>query len=164
MLLGAVQQGLKVIIAEPAQDENLGTRQQCPDQLEGRVLGRRTDKDYSAVLDDRQEGILLGTVESVDFVDKEQGAVADLATLSRRIEYLAQVSDPRKDGRQRLEDEIGSLRQEPRDCRLAAPRRPPEDHRAELPARHHAADRTIGTDQMILAGDVGEPTRAQPIG
>ncbi len=95
-ILGPPQQGLKIVVAEPAQHQDLGPRQQCPDQLEGRVLGGGPDQDHGAVLDHRQKRVLLGAVEAVDFVDKEQGAMADLAPLPGRLEHFAQIGDPGK--------------------------------------------------------------------
>jgi len=81
-----------------------------------------------------------------------------------RVEYLAQVRHTGETGRERLEDEVGAVRQETRDRRLAAARRAPQDHRGELPARHHPPDRPLGTQQMILPDDVGEALRPQPVG
>ena len=164
VLLGAAQQGFEVVVIEPAQHEDLGARQQRADQLEGRVLGRRADEDHRAVLDNGQKGVLLGAVEAVDLVDEEQRALAHLAALPGRLEHLAQIGDPGENGRERLEDELGAVRQEARDRRLAAARRAPQDHRGELPARHHAPDRPLRAQQMILPDDVGEALRPQPVG
>src|SRR5271167_2685929 len=54
--------------------------------------------------------------------------------------------------------------QEARDRRLTAARRAPQDHRGELPARDHPADRPLQAEQVVLADDVGEPARPQPVG
>ncbi len=161
---GTADQDLEVVVIETSEHEYLDARQQCADQLERRVLGRRPDEDHRAVLDIREEGVLLGAVETVDLVDKQQGALAHRAALLGGFEYLAQIGDTRKDGRERLEDEVGALCQEPRDRRLAAARRTPQDHRGELSARHHPLDRPLGAQQMILPDDVGEPARPQPVG
>ena len=162
--LGAAEQRFEIVVAEPAQHQHLGARQQRADQLEGRVLGRGPDEDNGAVLDDRQEGVLLGAVEAVDLVDKEQGAAADLAALARRLEHLAQVGDAGKHSRQRLEFEIGAVRQQACDRGLAAAGRPPQDHRGELPARDHSSDRAIRAEQMILPHDLAEALRPQAVG
>ena len=162
--LGAAEQRFEIVVAEPAQHQHLGARQQRADQLEGRVLGRGSDEDHGAVLDDRQECVLLGAVEAVDLVDKEQGAAADLAALARRLEHLAQVGDAGKDSRQRLEFEIGAVRQQACDRGLAAAGRPPQDHRGELPARDHSSDRAIRAEQMNLPHDLAEALRPQAVG
>jgi len=45
------------------------------DDLEGRVLGGRAHQDDRAVLDVREEGVLLRLVEAVDLVHEEHGAL-----------------------------------------------------------------------------------------
>src|SRR5262249_6233883 len=65
---------------------------------------------------------------------------------------------------ERLEGEVGALGEEPRDRRLAAAGRPPEDHRCQGTPRDHAADRPLGAEQVVLADDVGDPVRPQPVG
>jgi len=164
VLLGAAQQGLEIVVVEAAQHKDLGARQQRADQLKGRVLGRGTDEDHRAVFDIGQKGVLLGAVETVDLVDEEQGAVAHLAALLGRVEHLAQIGDAGENGRERLENEFGAVRQQTRNRRLAAARRAPQDHRGDWPLRHHAADRPLRAQQMILPDDVGEPFRPQPVG
>src|SRR5207253_2661452 len=101
-------------------------------------------------------------------VDEEQGAVAHLAALFRRLEYLAQVRDAGEDRRERLESEVGArfgqfLGEKPGDRRLAAAGRAPQDHRGELAARHHSADRSLRAEQMLLADDDGEALRPQSV-
>ena len=89
----------------------------------------------------------------------------DLETLLRRAEqHLGQDLPLTKDGRERLEDEIRAVGQEARHRRLAAARWAPQDHRGELAAGDHAADRSLGAQEMILPDDVGEVPWAQPVG
>ncbi len=90
--------------------------------------------------------------------------MAHLAPLPGRVEHLAQIGDAGKHRRQRLEMEVGAMRQQPRDRGLAAAGRAPQDHRGQLPARHHPPDRAVRTQQMILADDLGEALRPQPVG
>ena len=164
MGFGALQQGFQVIIVEAPQYKDLRTRQQCADQFEGRVFRRGADEDHRAVLDDRQEGILLRAVEAMDLVDEKKGALAHLAAFPRRIEHLAQIRHAGKDRRQRLEYQIGALRQKSGDRRLAAARRAPKDHRRQFAVRDHSADRGIGAEQMVLPDDLRQAARAQQVG
>ena len=53
---------------------------------------------------------------------------------------------------------------QPRDRRLAAARRPPEDHRAERRRREQARQRAVRAGQMLLARHLGERHRPQPLG
>ena len=62
--------------AERLQHIDAGPRQQRVVDLEGRVLGRRADEDERAVLDVRQERVLLRLVEAVHLVEKQHGALA----------------------------------------------------------------------------------------
>ena len=111
IVFGAPQQDFEILVIEAPQHEDLRTRQQRPDQLEGRVLGRGADENHRAVLDHRQKGILLRAIEAMDLVDEEQRALAHLAALFRRLEDFAQIRDPGENCRQRLENQIGALRQ-----------------------------------------------------
>ena len=50
-------------------------------EMEGGVFSGGADEDEGAVFDVGQEGVLLGFVEAVDFVDKEDGFAAQTAFL-----------------------------------------------------------------------------------
>jgi hypothetical protein len=53
--------------------------------LEVGVLGGRADEDNGAVLDPRQQRVLLRLVEAVDLVHEEDGALAELAAALLRL-------------------------------------------------------------------------------
>ena len=112
---------------ERLEDEDAGAREERGVELEGRVLGGGADQRDGAVLHHRQEGVLLGAVEAVDFVDEEERPLAHLAAGARRLEGLLEVGDAGEDGRNLLEMEIGLARREGGrrlSCRSpAAPRR-----------------------------------------
>src|SRR5262249_1794046 len=116
------------------------------------------------VLHHRQEAVLLGAVEAMDLVDKEQCPLPGLATRARLIEHLLEVGDAGIDRRDLLEVEIGLAREQPRHGGLAGAGRPPEYQRAERARGQHARERTIGTEQMVLSHHVGEARRAQLVG
>ena len=100
----------------------------------------------------------------MNLVHEEEGALAHLAALLRRVEDFAQIRHSGEDGRQRFENEIGSLRQKPGDRGLAAARRAPKDHRAQLAVRHHSADRTLSSEKVVLTDHFRQAARTQPIG
>ena len=56
---------------ERAQLVDLRAREQRGVDLEVRVLGGRPDQGHEAVLDRRQQSVLLGLVEAVDLVEEE---------------------------------------------------------------------------------------------
>src|SRR6185312_2072768 len=60
--------------------------------------------------------------------------------------------------------QIGRFGEKPRDRCLAAAGRSPKDHRMKTPRRHHAADRPVAAEEVILADHVFETLRAQPVG
>src|SRR5688500_12410373 len=103
-LLSAADERRQGSLVEAFEDEDLGAGEQRAVELEARVLRRGADQDHRAVLDVRQEAVLLGPVEAMDLVDEQQRALADGAPLLSRGEYLAQVGHPGEGRRDRLED------------------------------------------------------------
>ena len=100
----------------------------------------------------------------MDLVDEQQGALAVAAALAGGLEDAAQVGDAGEHRRQGLEMQVGLLGQQAGDRRLAAARRPPQDRRAELARRQHAAKRTLGPEKMLLAQNVAQRLGPQAFG
>ena len=124
---------------------DLRARQQRRVHLEGRVLGRRADQDDVAGLDPRKEGVLLRLVEAMDLVDEKNGpAAAKAARFLRLGHHRADLLDPREDRAERDELARESTRDQPRQRRLARPRRTPEDDRAQAVVIDGFAQRTAG--------------------
>ena len=149
---------------QPVEDENLTARQQRRVELEGRGLGRRTDQNDRAVLDDGQKAILLGPVEAVDLVDEQQRATPGGAALARALEDLAKLGHAREDRGQGFEFDIAGLRQQAGDGRLAGARRTPQDHGREPAGRRHAPNGPVGGQQVILSDHFGQAAGPQAIG
>jgi len=61
---------------EGIENVDLGAGEQRGDDFEGWILGGCADENDVAGFDVGEEGILLGFVEAVDFVDKDDGAMA----------------------------------------------------------------------------------------
>ena len=156
MCLGAGEQLFDRAGVERLEHQDAGARQQRRNQFKRRILGGRADQHDGAVLHHRQEGILLGAVEAVNFVDEEQRALPGLTARPRRIEHLFQIGDAGKDRRYLLEIKLGRVGQKPRHGRLAGPGRPPENQRAERSRLQHAGERAVGAEKMVLPDDVGE--------
>src|SRR4051812_32006006 len=100
----------------------------------------------------------------MDLVHEEQGPFAHPPALARGLEHLTQIGDAGENRGERLEGETDLLRQQPRHRGLAAAGRSPEDHRRDLAVLEHAADRRLRPDQMVLADDLIELPRPQPVG
>src|SRR5215472_756805 len=56
------------------------------------------------------------------------------------------------------------LGEQSRDCGFAAAGRAPQDHRGKPMSRNHAPDRRVRRQQMILADDVAQLLRPEPVG
>ena len=107
---------------------------------------------------------MLSAVKAVNFVDEQQRAAAGLPPFARRLEYLAQIGNSGKHRRQRLEFEVGAVRQQARDRRLPAAGRAPQDQRRQLSVCDHPPDRAVGAEQVILTDNLSEAFRPQPVG
>jgi hypothetical protein len=162
--LGTCQQLLHRPFVETAEGQHDSAREQGAVQLERRVLGGGAHQGDGAILHVLQESVLLGPVEAVDLVDEEERALAGLAPPLGAVERLAQVLHAREDGRELLEGQVRGVRQQPRHRGLARARRPPQDHALHAPALEHARERAVGADQVVLAHDLGERRRPQPVG
>src|SRR5690349_149855 len=89
--------------------------------LEVRVLGRGADQRHEALLDRRQQRVLLRLVEAVDLVEeKDRPAAVRTEAVASGSEHLAHVLDRRRDRRQLLELGARRMRDDPRQRRLAA--------------------------------------------
>ena len=164
MGFGPLQQFLQRRIVQPPQHQHLGAGQKRPVQFEGRIFGGGAHQDDGSVLHHRQKGILLAAVEAVDFVDEQQRALPGLAARPRGLERLFQVGNAGEHRRQLLEMQFEGGRQQPGDGGFAGPRRTPQNDGMRPPRRHHAPDRAVGGQQMILAHHFGQAFGPQPVG
>src|SRR5262249_4064378 len=81
----AGQHGADGLTVQRRQAEQEGAGQQRRVDLEVRVLRGGADQDQHALLDPRQEGVLLGPVEAVDLVEEEDRPLAGRAPPGKRI-------------------------------------------------------------------------------
>ena len=91
----AAEEALDLLRRERLELEDAGAGEERRDDLERGVLGGGADEGDRAVLDVRQDDVLLGLVEAVDLVDEEDRALAVLA------EALARPRRRRGAGRRR---------------------------------------------------------------
>ena len=111
-----------------------------------------------------EKPVLLGAIEAVDLVDEQQRALAGAARRARLLVDLAQIGDAGHHRRELHERLPEALRQQAGERGLAGAGRPPEDDRAELAAREHAPERGLGAQQVVLAHQLVERARPQPVG
>ena len=164
MGFGARHQGFQRVVVQPLQHQHLHARQQRAVQLERGILRGGPDQDDGAVLHIRQEPVLLGAVEAVDLVDEQQRALARVAPGAGGVEHPAQVGHAGEHRGNLLEHQPAHIGQQAGDGGLAGARRAPEHQRGQLAGRHHAAERAVRTQQVVLAHHVGQPFGSQPVG
>ena len=172
--VGHVQPELDRTTADDRRELFLGERLQLVDlaageqrrvHLEVRVLRRRADQRQQAFLHRGQQGILLGLVEAVDLVEEENGATAVCAEpLARCRDHRPHLGHRGVDGGELLEPGIGGGRDDLRERRLAAARRPVEDHRADAVLRDRLAEGRSLAEDLLLADELVERPRPQACG
>ena len=162
--LGPGEQAFQRRVVQAAQDHDLAARQQRAVQREGRIFRRGADQGDGAVLDDRQETVLLRAVEAMDLVDEQQGP---LPVRRRRLVASSKArlrsATPENTADNCTNASLARAREQAGDGGLADAGRSPEDQRGERAARQHAGQRALGTEQMVLADDVGERGGPQPV-
>ena len=77
------------------QYENLAAGKEGSDDLEGGILRSGTYKDYGSVLNGSEQGILLGLVETMDFVNEEYGCtlLGEEAAAARLFKNITDILD-----------------------------------------------------------------------
>jgi hypothetical protein len=95
---GAVQQRRDLLFGELLEDVDAAAGEQRADDFEGGIFGGGADEADGAALDIGQEGVLLGLVEAMDFVDEEDGAGAHLRGLFAGLHDLLDLLDAAEDG------------------------------------------------------------------
>ena len=130
-----------------------------------RVLGRCADQRHEPRLDDRQERVLLGLVETVDLVDEEHRALTVRAEpLARTPDHGLHVGLARGDGRELLEDRLRARGDDARERRLARPGRAEEERGADPVLLDRAPQGRALADELGLARELAERLRAQAVG
>ena len=154
------QDALDLLRRERLELEDAGAGEQRRDDLERRVLGRGADERDRAVLDIRQDDVLLRLVEAVDLVDEEDRALPLLAEpLACFSDDAAEVSDAGRDGGDGLEVGLRERGDDAGEGGLAGAGRAPEDHRGELVGVDGAAQDAPLADEVLLADELVEGAR-----
>ncbi len=112
-----------------------------------------------------QERILLALVETVDFVDEQQGAgPAGSTTLLGRFDDATHLGDATHDGGKTDERGAGAAGDDRGDGRFAASRRPPKNGRPQIVALDRDPQRFAGREERLLSGDFIQRTGPHPRG
>ncbi len=100
----------------------------------------------------------------MDLIDEKQGAAPGRAPAPRLLENLLEIIDAGKYRGNLDKGEIGLMREQARDRRLAGAGRPPENQAAKRAGGDPPGQGAVWSDQMILPDHLGEALRAQPVG
>jgi hypothetical protein len=111
-----------------------------------------------------QKRILLALVEAMHLVDEDHRAAALRARRLRPLDRIADVLDAAENRRHGDELGIKGVGHEAGQRRLADARRTPEDHRMQAARLEGNAQRLAAAKQVLLADDLVESPRAQPLG
>ena len=139
-------------------------REQRRVHLERRVLRRRADQRDRAVLDVRQDDVLLRLVEAVDLVDEEDRALRRARPgVGGFGHHASQVRHARRDGGERLEVRPGRRGDDPRERRLARARAAPRGSAtAGGPPRSPRRSSVPVPDDVLLPDELVERARPHP--
>ncbi|CAK0752713.1 conserved hypothetical protein [Gammaproteobacteria bacterium] len=111
----------------------------------------------------RQEGVLLGLVETMNLVDEQQGAHPDFSRPSGLIHRFANLPDPGQYRRQGDEPPSGPLGHQASQGGFASPRWAPQDHGMQAPLLDGTAQGAAFSDQMPLAHELIKTPGTQTI-
>src|SRR5258707_15724584 len=112
-------------------DVDLGAGEKRGDDFEGGIFGGGADEENVAGFDVREEGVLLGFVEAVDFVDEDDGAQAAAGFFfgfGHDFFYFFYAAGDSAEGNEIAFGEAGD---EARESGFAAAGRSQEEHRGE---------------------------------
>ena len=116
----------QIILFQRLEDKDLAARQKCGIDLKGRVFRRSAHQNDAALLHIGEEGVLLGLVEAVDFVGKQQRAHAHAAVFLRTRHDLLHFLDAAGHGAEFHEGGLCLFGDDARKRRFAHARRPNE--------------------------------------
>ena len=162
---GMVEDGRKGFIAQAMQLDNARTRDQRRVHLEKRVFGGGADQDHHPIFDSMEQGILLSTVEAMNFIHEQDGA--DTAVYQALVcfgYFTAQIGHRAANGGNLDEMRMRGFGDNVRDGGLARSRRPVQDHRGKGVGLYGATQPRAFAQGIFLADKVVERLRAHAHG
>src|SRR6266403_2983113 len=146
------------------EDVDLGAGEKRGDDLERGIFGGSADEENVAGLDVREEGVLLGFVEAVDFVDEDDGAKAGAGFFSgfgHDFFYFFYAAGDSTEGNEFAFGEAGD---EARESGFAAAGRSPEEHGGEVVGFDLNAEGFAGAKEFFLADEFVEGAGTHALG
>src|SRR5208283_2345231 len=146
------------------EDIDLGAREERGDDFEGGVLGGGADEENVAGFDVREESVLLGFVEAMDFVNEDDGALAGVGFALGLGHDVLDFLDAAEDGAEGDEFAAGDAGDDAGERGFAAARRTPEKHGAEIIGFDLEAEGFAGSEELFLADEFIKGARAHAFG
>ena len=143
---------------------DLGAGEEWRDHFEGGIFCGGTDEEDVAGFDVREEGVLLGFVEAVDFINEDDGAEAGAGFFFGFGHDFFYFLDAAGDGAEGDEFAFGETGDEARERGFAAAGRSPEEHRTEIVGFDLDAERFAGAEELFLADEFVEGAGTHALG
>ena len=149
---------------EGFEDIDAAAGKERADDFKGGILCGCADEADGATFDVGEEGVLLGLVEAMDFVDEEDGAGAHLGGLFAGLHDLLDFFDAGEDGGEFEEGGAGGGGDDFGEGGFADAGRSPEDHGGGVVVLDLDAEGFAGGDEVLLTGVFGEGAGAHALG
>lgn len=150
--------------SEGFEDINFCAREKRGDDFKGRIFCGGADEENVAGFDVRQEGVLLGFVEAVDFVDEDDGADAGAGAAFGFGHDFFDFFYAAEDGAEGDEFAFRETSDEASESGFAAAGRAPEEHGAKIVRFNLDAEGFAGAEEFFLADEFVEGAGAHALG
>ena len=147
---GMMKKLQKIVLLQSFQDEDLAPGQKSGIDLKGRILRSRPHQNDASLFHKGQEGVLLGLVEPVNLVRKEQGPNPHPPVLLRLVHDLLHFLDAACHRAEFHKFRPGLPGDNPGQGRLAHAGRPPENHGRNLILLNQLAQDFPRPHQVLL--------------
>ena len=134
------------------------------DDFEGGIFSGGADEEDVPGFDVREEGVLLGFVEAMDFVNEDDGALAGAGFAFGVGHDFFNFFDAGGDGAEGDEFAFGEARDEAGEGGFAAAGRSPEKHGGEIIGFDLHAEGFAGAEEFFLADEFIEGARTHAFG
>ena len=161
-----VQKRLQITLFQRLEHKNLAAGQQGSNDLKGRIFRSGAHQHDGSVLYGAQQGILLGLVEAVDLIDKQDGStfLAEQATGLGLIKDLTHILYPGRNGTEGIEIAVQGFGYDMGQGSLTHTWRPPENKGTQVPTLYHLPQDAALSYQMTLAHILVQRPGSHPLG
>jgi hypothetical protein len=162
---GAFQDNFQLFRGKRLEDQHPAAGEKGGNDLEGRVFRGGADQGQQAAFDMGQKGILLGFVEAVYFINKEDSLRLVLFfALFGPADYFPYFLSPREDGGKK--DKIGfhAPCQDSGKGGFAAAGRAPQQQRGNFLLPDQGVENPAFVEKVFLADKIGQLLRPHPFG